>query len=168
MPAVVANFFTRPELQALILKASGLADATACPAQRTALRRLLAGAVELEGVLAELAPSNHPNDKALANPYGWQSEWVDNSVECGPLNIKFGQQILKTSDTAGAKVVGTDRFRVTLGDAVHVSSDRRRLRGFVVNYMDSLAGVNASTRAFVLDFVFPEAGDALQVESPAA
>lgn len=167
MPAVVANFFTRPELQALILKADGLGKAAECPSQRAALHRLLCAAAELEGVLADITPTNHPNDKALANPYGWRSEWVDNSVECGPLNIKFGQQILKTSDTAGAKVVGTDRFRVTLGDVVHVSSDRRKLRGLVVTYVDQLVGVDAQARGFVLDHVFPEAGDALQVASPA-
>ena len=138
MPEIPANFFTRSDLQGLILKADELSKQTKCPEQQAALNGLLCGAAALEGILAELAVTPHPVNKALANPNGWSNEWMDGSFSVGPMKIGYSQQVLKIPSRPGS-YLATGRYKLTLGrgeDAeTVVSADKRKLRALLVSYV---------------------------------
>lgn len=153
MPDIPANFFTRPELQNIILKADSLREVAACPAQKDALTRLLNGAAELEGVLADLPRTSHPNGKALENPNGWAAEWFDNTLTSGEFRLTYGQQVLRIPNKPKS-YLATGRFRVTLGDETHVSGDQKRLHALLVRYLEPRTDVSPEHKEFMLSHLF--------------
>lgn len=172
MPEIPANFFTRSELQGLILKCDELSKQTKCPEQQAALNGLLNGAASLEGILADLEVTPHPVNKALANPNGWASEWFDGKYCVGPMYIGYSQQVLKIP--AREKLyLATGRYRLKLGrgdDAeVIESSDKRKLRALLVSYVLRLPeDVPTDAKEYVLQHLFTEECDAVQKQGTAA
>lgn len=168
MPDVPANFFHRTDLQATILKANGLLADTPCPTQKAALVKLMCAAAELEGVLADIPPSTHPNCKALANPNGWTSRWLDSTLESGPFKIDYSQQVLDMTVGGKSQYLATGRFRLKLGAETHTSSDTKKLRALLVRHLHTFPGVTSGERSFVLDHLFSEGADAVQEQGAAA
>lgn len=166
MPDIPANFFTRTELQAIILKANSLREVATSPDQKDALRHLLIGAAELEGVLAELPATNHPNGKALENPNGWAAEWLDNTLYNDQVVIVYGQQILKMPNRPKF-YLATGRFRLVLGDETHVSSDQRKLHALLVRYLEPRPDVTPEHKEFLISNLFG-GKDAVQEQGTAA
>ena len=173
MPDIPANFFTRSELQGIILRADELSKQAKCPEQQAALNALLAGAASLEGILAELTVTPHPVNKALANPNGWASSWFDGKYVVGPMLIGYSQQVLKMPGREGT-YLATGRYRLTLGrgdDAETVeSSDKRKLRALLVSYVLRLPEeVPSDAKEYVLSRMFAddEVLDAVQKQGAA-
>lgn len=166
MPDVTANFFTRQELQHIVLKANQLRALATCPDQKAALARLLAGAAELEGVLADLPPTNHPNGKALENPNGWQAKWVENSYTSGGFKLTLAQQVLNIPNYPKS-YLGTGRFRLTLDGETYVSADQRRLHALLVRFLEPRTDVPAAHKEFLIANLFG-GKDAIQEQGSAA
>lgn len=181
MPDICANFFSRSELQGMILKADGLRKQTLCADQDRALLSLLLAASELDGILADLAVTPHPVNKALANPNGWEAVWSDGEYCVGSLRIGYGQQVMRIPGQ-GRLYLATPRYKLTLGkgpDAeVHISSDRAKLKALLVRYVEAKPDVPEDARDFLLNNLFsdvayfgvvvPEKHDALQEQSATA
>jgi len=180
MPDISANFFTRSELQGMILKADGLRKQTSCPDQDRALLSFILAAADLEGILAELSVTPHPVNKALANPNGWEVVWSEGEYCVGKLRVGYGQQVMRIPGHTKL-YLATPRYKLTLGrgeDAeVCISADKAKLKALLVRYVESTPDVPEDAKAFLLDNLFsdvtyhggvvPEKHDALQKQGAA-
>lgn len=153
MPDIPANFFTRPELQALILKADTLRKQVKCPEQEAALLQLLLGASSLEGLLAELAVSPHPVNKALDNPNGWEVVWLDGSYTSDEVKIGYGQQVMKIPGNPKS-FLATGRMKLTINNETYVSCDRSKLHAQLVRHLDVMSEVPADQKQFLVTTMF--------------
>lgn len=136
MSQLPANFFTRQELQRLISRADDLLRSTHLSTElRSSLTHLLNGTARLDGLLAELPITNHPNDRALINCFGWQSlwreagSWIDHAHG---FRFSCWQQFLERLHNPA---IATGRWRVRLGEDEHTSSDRRMLINLTICYV---------------------------------
>lgn len=161
MPAICANYFTRSELQGMILKADGLRKQTSCADQDRALLSIILAASELDGLLADLDVTPHPVNKALANPHGWVSVWSEGEYCAGSLRIGYGQQLM-TIPGRPKSYLATPRYKLVLGrgdDAeVHISADKAKLKALLVRYVESVTDVPEEAKAFLLDNMFSDVG----------
>jgi len=155
MPVLPANFFTRTELQRLLVRADELLHATQDGELAYCLRQLLTGAANLDGVLAELPVTPHPVNKALENPNNWASAWVGGSCSVhthkGRFRIEYGQQVLKRPN---GDVIGTSRYRIRIGDGEdaeeYTSCDRTNLRNVAFSYLSKFEDTPADNVRDVL------------------
>lgn len=177
MPDIPANFFSRPELQALILKADTLRKQVKCPEQAAALLQLLLGAASLEGLLAELPLSAHPVNKALDNPNNWEVVWLDGSYTSEDVTVGYGQQALKIPGQPKSFLV-TGRMKLTIAGETYVSCDRNKLHAQLVRHLEPMSGLPDDQKQFLITTMFsaptlvngvPTGGtDAVQEQGPAA
>lgn len=153
MPDIPANFFTRTELQALILKADTLRKQVKCPEQEAALLQLLLGASSLEGLMAELTPTPHPVNKALENPNGWEVVWLDGSYTSEDVTIGYGQQVMKIPGNPKS-FLATGRMKLTIGGETYVSCDRSKLHAQLVRHLEPMSGLSANQKDFLITTMF--------------
>jgi hypothetical protein len=153
MPDIPANFFTRSELQALILKAETLRKQVKCVEQEAALLQLLIGASLLEGLLAELTTSAHPVNRALDNPNGWEVVWFDSSYKCDKTVIGYGQQVLKIPGNMKA-FLATGRMKLTIAGETYVSCDRAKLHAQLVRHLEPMSELPDDQKQFLITTMF--------------
>lgn len=156
MPATIpSNCFARRELHTLISRAHQLArQADADMAE--ALVALARKAADIDGRLADLAQDEATlkrHKDVLANPYGWEAVWVENSEvvhgDDAKFVIRMAQQLLRRSPQ---DYVVTGRFRVTLDDRTYHTTDPRELRGHVTAYLERV-GCRPALTDHLLAFV---------------
>lgn len=163
MPVLPANFFHRQELQHLLLRASRLRAETENEHIAAGLSKLLAGAAALDGFLADVPVTPHAVYKALDNPNGWTSEWLDSRFEDRTLGgelvvIVLGHQVLRTPV---GEVIGTGRYRLTTGDGDTTETcDRDRLHKTLVAYVTAIPDLDPTVQDFFLTKVFAGDGEA--------
>ena len=142
MPAAIpSNCFARRELHTLISRAHQLAR-QADAEMAEALVALATKAADIDGRLADLAQDDdclRRHKDVLANPYGWEATWVETAevvhTDEAKHVVRIGQQLLRSSQNT---YVVTGRYRVTLGDRTHHTTDPRELRGYVTAYLERL------------------------------
>lgn len=170
MPSIPTNFPARREIQSLILRCTALHGDTS-PELISLTHELVLAAANVEGVLAEIAETanGHASHKALeAN--GWLSEWPEHRTHLhtarGVFNVVVAQQVLRTPE---GRPVTTGRFRLTLGEETHQSSNRHLLRNLMREYLLRYEDILPVSVNKILDRHFATEGDdAVQVESAAA
>lgn len=148
---------TRRELQALITRCDAAArqgdsDLVRC------LARLRQAACDAAGALALLPVSGNPETARALDPGGWDVEWRGGSVcyhtHRGVFRVAIAQQTLRDGNTGHTHPAR--RYRVELGDGVHVSTDRAALRLLVTAYLEAFEDViSPAVREAVLDKYFP-------------
>jgi hypothetical protein len=133
-----SNCFTRQELHVLISRANQLAQQSSGELAAN-LSALVAAASDIDGLLADLssdAEANRRYGDVLADD-GWESIWVENFYTAHTdeknYSIKLCQQLLRKDQ---GQYVVTGRFRLHLGDEVHVTSDRMTLRPLLVSFLN--------------------------------
>lgn len=156
-----ANFFSRQELQKLILSILRLLPNTSDADLRSGLTTMLAGVACVEGTLAEISPTRHPTHRVLANPYQWRSRWQEmggGRYHETQFEFQLWQQVLESGDI----VLPTGRFRVKLGDTEYVSSDKQLLMNRTICYMSQYdKQIPRAVRDGYLDAFAQETDDAV-------
>ena len=130
-----ANFFSRSQLQSLLLRAYSLQHQTNDPEQQANLYAVCMAAANLDGYLAEIAQTGHPTHKVLDNTNNWTAQWFDNWITVDDFAVGYGQQILFTPERLNFT---TTRHRVLLGrnGKVVTSSDQFLLQATVRSYTE--------------------------------
>lgn len=131
MPVLPANFVTRLDLQRLTLKAGDLLAHTNHNELAFHLHRLMTAAASLDATMSELEPTTHANDRSLANPDGWQTEWVGQTwdFKCG--KVAFSQCYLVRKEFK----VPTDRYKLVLGENELIANDKSTFEVRVIQYL---------------------------------
>lgn len=130
-----ANFFSRSQLQALLLRAYSLHHQTDDPEQQASLYAVCMAAANLDGYLAEVAQTGHPTHKVLDNANNWTAQWFDNWINVDTFSVGYGQQVLFTPKHLSFP---TTRHRVLLGHngKIVTSSDQFLLQATVRSYTE--------------------------------
>lgn len=151
MPEIPANFFTRTELQNIVLKTQALRTQTKSGEQQSALENLCTAAARIDGILADMIKTPHPVNKALDNPNGWTSQWLMGSITTGGYVFQYGQQVLGIP-LANKHLLGTDRYKLVLSDGeVHIDNTHDKLKAIMESHLDSLGeAMSQESRADVM------------------
>lgn len=170
MPAIPANFPARREIQSLILRCADL-KGDVSPELSSLTHDLITALSNVEGKLSELSETanGHASHKGLEGN-GWASQWVENKTYLhtsrGVFNVNVAQQVLKTPE---GRLIGTARYRLTVGEDTHQSSNTRLLRNLLSEYLQRFEDILPFSVHDVLDrFFATEGDDAVQVEGAAA
>ena len=102
---------------------------------------LVSGGAGIDGFMAEIVRTEHPNYKALDNPNVWNAVWRD-AGGCtnhdAHFEFRLYQQYL---DRPNGSSIATGRWRVKLGADEHTSSDKRFLINLTICYMTKFRDV---------------------------
>lgn len=152
-----SHCFGRGELHRLIDRAHQLARQSQGELAQN-LHALRMAASTLDGQLAELAedePTRRRYAGVFADPHGWEQTWVESVCTVHdpadrPVTVRLAQQVLRKPP---AEFLATGRFRLTLGEQTHATSDPRELGPLVAAFLDRTPGLAAGLRADLLAFV---------------